>query len=97
MGFGFGVNLFQFFFYDFLFGFVFVCFLCYVFGFGFQLIGIVVFMWQVVVMFQFKDSGGDVVKEIVVVGDCQDCVFIGDQVFLQSGDGFGVKVVGWFV
>ena len=46
---------------------------------------------------QFEDPAGDLVKEIAVVGDDQAGALVVDEVLLEPGDGFGIKVVGRLV
>jgi len=59
--------------------------------------GVVAFVGDASAAVQLQDPAGDVVEEIAVVGDDQDRALVVDQVLLQPGDGFGVKVVGRFV
>lgn len=65
--------------------------------FLFQSGGVVVFLWNIFVVVKFEDLVGDVIKEVMVVGNCYYGVFEVVQEVFQSGDGFGVEVVGWFV
>ena len=46
---------------------------------------------------QLENPACDVIEEIAVVGNDQDRALVGNEMLLQPGDGFRVKVVGRFV
>lgn len=60
--------------------------------------GVVVFEeGYFVIVFVGEDVGGDLVEELVVVGDYDGGVGEVQQCFFQCMQGFYVEVVGWFV
>ena len=59
--------------------------------------GVVAFVWDPATAIQFEDPPGDVVQEVAVVGDRDDCARVVLEVLLQPRDRFGVEVVGGLV
>ena len=46
---------------------------------------------------QVQYSGCQLLEEITVMGDKEECTGTGQQKFLQPGYGFNIQMVGWFV
>ena len=80
-----------------LLGFVFFGLLGETLGFLLQPCGVVALVGDAFSAVELQNPACDIVKEVAVVGDAEDCACVVDQVLLEPSDGFGVKVVGRFV